>query len=360
MNTESKVPFIEGVLDAPELNVDQVYDKFCQLKESVGYKFLNELNTDETLRDMKLAQLVQVANRFNIAHTKIFEEEELDIENLKENGKISQSFYSKLLRIARTDLISVYKRDYHADPWAVKLLLCQGPISCWLAIDTSIVVDYIEADFETEISGYQYLEKVINLPFTIPLMNEKNKVPFIEGVLDAPELNADQVYNKLCHLKESVEYEFLSEVETGAPDTDAKLTQLVKVARRFNDKQAKIFKEEELNIEILKKDSKISHSFYSKLLRIARTDLISVYKNIYNLLKEEEEGGESKKIYGILEKSDGEKIELQGNEGILFCDAKRMIKLPSPKIDENFKALKSKEIQSATYATFLKRLIRKF
>jgi len=46
--------------------------------------------------------------------------------------------------------------------WTVKLLLAEGPISCWLAIDSKIVVDFIEADFgDVDISGYQYLEKIM-------------------------------------------------------------------------------------------------------------------------------------------------------------------------------------------------------
>ena len=45
--------------------------------------------------------------------------------------------------------------------WAVKLLLCRGPISCWIAIDSKIVVDFIEKDYEVAISGYQYLEKIM-------------------------------------------------------------------------------------------------------------------------------------------------------------------------------------------------------
>jgi len=46
--------------------------------------------------------------------------------------------------------------------WAVKLLLAEGPISCWLAIDSKIVVDYIEAAYgDVDISGYQYLEKIM-------------------------------------------------------------------------------------------------------------------------------------------------------------------------------------------------------
>ena len=46
--------------------------------------------------------------------------------------------------------------------WAVKSLLAEGPISCWLAIDSKIIVNYIEADFkDADISGFQYLEKIM-------------------------------------------------------------------------------------------------------------------------------------------------------------------------------------------------------
>ena len=56
---------------------------------------------------------------------------------------------------------------------AVILLLVDGPISVWMAIDDRIVVQCIEAKKvgvfdKANISGHEFLDKIVQLPFAIP------------------------------------------------------------------------------------------------------------------------------------------------------------------------------------------------
>ena len=56
---------------------------------------------------------------------------------------------------------------------AVILLLCDAPVTVYLAIDSRVVVTSIEANFgevfsQAGISGYEFLDKIVQIPFCLP------------------------------------------------------------------------------------------------------------------------------------------------------------------------------------------------
>jgi len=85
--------------------------------------------------------------------------------------------------------------------WAVSLLLSDGPISIWLAVDSKILIDHIEADSDTNVNGFRYLEKIVHLPFSIPDIDSKGKLSYCKRVVDTLELTVSQVYEKLYSLR---------------------------------------------------------------------------------------------------------------------------------------------------------------
>eukprot|EP01083_Nonionella_stella_P153453 493058_1 len=67
---------------------------------------------------------------------------------------------------------------------AVILLLVDAPVTCWLALDTRLVVAAIEDAKKgildaAGVSGYDYMEKIIELPFCIPDLDYEQKKTFV-------------------------------------------------------------------------------------------------------------------------------------------------------------------------------------
>lgn len=94
---------------------------------------------------------------------------------------------------------------------AVILFLVDGPITCWLPVDSRIVTASIESHFKgvfdnAGMSGHEYLNKIIQLPFALPNLDDKVKVSYCERVIDADELNAHKVYDRLVKLRGQNEY----------------------------------------------------------------------------------------------------------------------------------------------------------
>jgi len=94
---------------------------------------------------------------------------------------------------------------------AVILFLVDGPITCWLPVDSRIVTASIESHFKgvfdnAGMSGHEYLNKIIQLPFALPNLDDKVKVSYCERVIDADELNVHKVYDRLVKLRGLNEY----------------------------------------------------------------------------------------------------------------------------------------------------------
>jgi len=88
---------------------------------------------------------------------------------------------------------------------ATILLLVDAPITCWLAIDSRLVVASIEEHFgdrfkDAGLGGYQYLEKIVQIPFCIPDLDDDRKRNFVEKSLEDTELDPLRVYERLKYL----------------------------------------------------------------------------------------------------------------------------------------------------------------
>jgi hypothetical protein len=87
-------------------------------------------------------------------------------------------------------------------------LLVDAPITCWLAIDSRLVVASIEDHFGDRFSkagldGYQWLEKIVQLPFCIPDLDTPVKNNFLQKLLEGGELKPLRIYKRLQFLEDT-------------------------------------------------------------------------------------------------------------------------------------------------------------
>jgi len=91
--------------------------------------------------------------------------------------------------------------------WAISLLFGEtanspwSPITSFLAVDTGILVKYIEASLIGNVNGFRYLEKIINIPFSIPPIDRKGTIDFCGRIIDQHELNVVQIYRRALYYK---------------------------------------------------------------------------------------------------------------------------------------------------------------
>lgn len=85
-------------------------------------------------------------------------------------------------------------------------LLKDAPIPCYLAIDSRLVVASIEDRFGDSFSkagldGYQYLEKMVQLPFCLPDLAKDRKKNFLRKTLQGNMLDPLSIYERLKFLE---------------------------------------------------------------------------------------------------------------------------------------------------------------
>lgn len=93
---------------------------------------------------------------------------------------------------------------------ALVLLTENTPFVVFLAVDPRIIVTAIESVHESffsaaGISGYEYLDKIVNIPFAIPSLVQSEKSLLVEGyMLDKPkspiEIYIERAHNDLVHI----------------------------------------------------------------------------------------------------------------------------------------------------------------
>eukprot|EP00984_Skeletonema_dohrnii_P009918 scaffold3819_cov98-Skeletonema_dohrnii-CCMP3373.AAC.5 len=113
---------------------------------------------------------------------------------------------------------------------AVILLLVDGPISVWLAIDSRIVVQCIEAKKvgvfdKANISGHEFLDKIVQLPFAIPELTNDAKKSYLDKIIDEKELDPARVLSRfMCEgqrfLKEEKGLDYLIENPLGESENN--------------------------------------------------------------------------------------------------------------------------------------------
>lgn len=77
---------------------------------------------------------------------------------------------------------------------AVILLLNDAPVTCWLALDTGIVVSSIEQAMKDQLdeagmTGYDFVEKIIQLPLCIPDLDTNQKTKFLSRLFVQDKLD---------------------------------------------------------------------------------------------------------------------------------------------------------------------------
>ena len=173
-----------------------------ELLQSRGATILNEVQSFGSHDRPDFSQMTgfmgyvhrEVEYLFDFLKTEYFDDDELKVRR-----RICLSlFVNDLDRCQKETVMSVLE--------AVTLLLSDQPITVWLAIDSRIVVASIEDNFEkiltkAGIDGYHYLEKMIQIPFCIPDLDDTRKVNFLQGILAGEELDPLRAFRRLVYLK---------------------------------------------------------------------------------------------------------------------------------------------------------------
>ncbi|XP_076810763.1 uncharacterized protein LOC143453352 isoform X2 [Clavelina lepadiformis] len=83
---------------------------------------------------------------------------------------------------------------------AVSILLSDrhSPFICLIAVDSRVVVRCFEEETEenSKTNGYEYLKKIINLPFCLPEIDTGDKIQFLAGLMDEADYTKDIVAYK--------------------------------------------------------------------------------------------------------------------------------------------------------------------
>jgi len=88
---------------------------------------------------------------------------------------------------------------------AVKLLLAENNFYTFIAIDPRLIINAIENKYSNEttsnVNGYEFMDKIIQIPFTIPKMSNSNKENFILKLLnELKKIKDDDDDNKIKKL----------------------------------------------------------------------------------------------------------------------------------------------------------------
>jgi len=89
---------------------------------------------------------------------------------------------------------------------AVILLLNDAPVTCWLALDTGLVVASIEQAMadqldEAGMTGYEFIEKIIQLPLCIPDLDTQQKEKFISRLFVQDKLDSTHLMKLVNELE---------------------------------------------------------------------------------------------------------------------------------------------------------------
>ena len=85
---------------------------------------------------------------------------------------------------------------------AVILLLCDAPITVYLAIDPRLVTTAIEEGYgqmfeKAKISGEEFLDKIVQIPFCLPDIHHSKKRSFLSKTVEGGELHPQKIYQRI-------------------------------------------------------------------------------------------------------------------------------------------------------------------
>ena len=165
----------------------RVKDKTFDRRE----KYLNEAGFKEFVRDefQYILDFVQYVPIYD--------------EKLQQNVRTRLCiFVNDLDRCNKSTIMSVLE--------AVILLLVKAPVTCWLSLDPRLIVASIEDYGElkgileaAEITGHDYLEKIIQLPFCIPGLTKTNKQKFASRQFLQGQLTPERLLKAMPSLSET-------------------------------------------------------------------------------------------------------------------------------------------------------------
>ena len=140
---------------------------------------------------------------------------------------------------------------------AIILILTDAPVTCILLVNSRKVISVIENDLKIMqldlMSGQDYLDKIIQIPFYLPELNPVQVTTFLKFTAQAKKLNIDCIIKRLSFLKKFKRYNQIKipneftrgsfKIEGGKDvDNEANLKTLVDVIKRWNLKQFHIDK----------------------------------------------------------------------------------------------------------------------
>ena len=127
---------------------------------------------------------------------------------------------------------------------AVILLLNDCPVTCFLAIDSRIVINILDAYMDKfcpkgNISGREYLEKIIQLPINIGDIDEDTKQQYIEFSAEGMSLVVEKLMKRIIYMKNKKVFgdnltDWETEVEGVEDSTTLKLHSAVTYLHRNN------------------------------------------------------------------------------------------------------------------------------
>ena len=134
-----------------------------------------------TYRDRRfIASVVQPKERNIMA--RVYNDMSKMLDALPDNSRIAV-FIDDLDRCKPDRVIEVLE--------AVTLLLAFREFVVFIAVDTRVVASIVEASYEDTltkagISGYEYLDKIIQLPFTMPKARPRELFTYLNTLIEAP------------------------------------------------------------------------------------------------------------------------------------------------------------------------------
>jgi len=150
----------------------------------------------------------------------------------------TKHFWDKDARCWRKYRLSVFIDDLDRCPNSVTmqvlesviLLLVDGPITCYLAIDPRVVVAAIEEHNSVlstaGISGHEFLDKIVQIPFCLPELSCSKKQTFLSKLIEGPELVPDKIYRRLANAKK-LNNCFMEWAPVNENDSDGKFVSLL-------------------------------------------------------------------------------------------------------------------------------------
>jgi len=125
---------------------------------------------------------------------------------------------------------------------ATILLLGDAPVTCYLAIDSRIVVASIEAEnkevFKRQnINGHEFLDKIVQFPFCLPELDKATKEKFLRKIIGAKSMEPINLLNEIQRTTRKILKMMYPEISTPEYVEFGKIDQLIdhKKANKFSN-----------------------------------------------------------------------------------------------------------------------------